>query len=247
MRKEMSMNEILSTINLMRKKLGTDDIELRLSKSRNQNLFVTTYNQKRDVNESGIPLDECKETIQSNIDSYSANISNLIKMIMVKEYVNATHYLEIPNPDWTKEGTVKLSIAEILTLKSDTVKKYYESLYQVMTNEYNSAVDKVNANEKVVLTEQNITNYVQKMAELKNEKTTGKSGDPVYEAYAKEYIDNNRVLIYDPCDIKNKITKLENWISDFYNTIGYKLSEFNSLTKVWVDLDLDQDFWGYVE
>ena len=124
MRKEMSMNEVLSTINLMRKKLGVDTIDLKVAKAKNQNMFVTTYNSKRDVNASGIPLEDCKKTIQSNIDSYSTNISNLIKMIMIKESVNASHYLEIPNPNWTKEGTVKLSIAEILTLKSDNVKKY---------------------------------------------------------------------------------------------------------------------------
>ena len=242
MRKEMTMSEILSRIKLTKKKL-TEPVT---NFNGNNNMFVTTWNPNRD-SIKGVPAETVAETFQSNLDSVTSNLFNLYKLLQVKETVNCTHKLTISNPNFINGGTVEMTVSEILVLKTLAVRDYYLKMLQRFKSEYMTSTGIVEEYEERCLSDKVIRDYVISRLSSLQKDTSKESIDACYDEYAKEYVDANKLEIYDPINVKAHIDDLQNWYDEFYNEIDYKLSEFNAKTKVWIDLDLDENFWGYIE
>ena len=244
MRKVMTMSELLSRIKMAKKKLQVIQSD-EFSSYQNQK-FITVWNPNKGMI-NGVETSKIEEEFQSNYDSYNSQLFNLIKMMQVKEKVNCDHYLEIPNPDYRKGGKIKATVTEILVLKTISVQAYYNSLLNRYTREYNMALSSIEKYESKYLSEDTIRDYViARLNSLQKDSSTD-SINKYYSEYSAEYREANKIELFDPIDLKSKIDALQNWIDTFYNEIDYKLSEFNARTKIWIDLDLDEDFWGYPE
>lgn len=238
MKVEMTMSEVLAKITMVQKQLE----ELSMYK-----LFSDAVIPEKNMTLcSKTTKEESEDQIRSNFDKATQFINNYIKLKMVKEYVNTTVKVEIPNPDFRKGGTVKYTIAEILSLKIPSVIRFYNSMKENMKTSYNKSNAEIEKYKNRVLSEETISSYVtSRLANIND--TNTKKGDQKYQDIAAEFINANRIELLDPINIVDKIDKIEQWYNEFYTTIGYKLSEANATTKVWIDLDLDEDFWGLVE
>lgn len=245
MLKEMTMTEVLAKISLAKKKMESAG---KAASTTRGNIFMTVKKKNRDVTIANVNVEESKNGITANFDSTMDNFTNLYKLLMIKEAVNSNTRIEIPNPDFRKGGTINATITEILALygEDSISRKYYKKILDKMKSDYAQCEKIISDNEVTVLSETRITEYVtQRLAALK-ENPTKAAVEANYEKYSKEYIDANSMEYVDPIDLADKIEKLENWMDEFYNNINFKLSEVNSKTKVWVDLDKDDNFWGYV-
>ena len=240
----MTMSELLSRIKMAKKKLQVIQSD-EFSGYQNQK-FITVWNPNKGMI-NGVETSKIDEEFQSNYDSYNSQLFNLIKMMQVKEKVNCDHYLEIPNPDYRKGGKIKATVTEILVLKTMSVQAYYNSLLNRYTREYNMALSSIEKYESKYLSEDTIRDYVIARLNSLQKDTSTDSINKYYSEYSAEYREANKIELFDPIDLKSKIDALQNWIDTFYNEIDYKLSEFNARTKIWIDLDLDEDFWGYPE
>ena len=240
----MTMSELLSRIKMAKKKLQVIQSD-EFSGYQNQK-FITVWNPNKGMI-NGVETSKIEEEFQSNYDSYNSQLFNLIKMMQVKEKVNCDHYLEIPNPDYRKGGKIKATVTEILVLKTMSVQAYYNSLLNRYTREYNMALSSIEKYESKYLSEDTIRDYVIARLNSLQKDTSTDSINKYYSEYSAEYREANKIELFDPIDLKSKIDALQNWIDTFYNEIDYKLSEFNARTKIWIDLDLDEDFWGYPE
>ena len=255
MKKVMSMTEVLSNISMCRKRIGTistvlDGTSFPGLSNKYKPTFMSIANPMKDQDYFGYDKTDTEKSIQSNWDTIVANINNLIKYSMIKEQVNATHVITIPNPNpmdtTNKELTV--TIAEALILNSTSIRNYYNSILAKLKTDYNKMAENMKNHNDTTLSEESISKYVSSVLNLQGgEKTSAKNIDlSKYSSYVEEYTKANKLEYIDPIKVNEKIEFYEKWIDDFYNTIGYRLSEFNSKLKVWVDLDInDGGFWGY--
>ena len=246
MKKIMSMSEVLANISLCRKKMHTISQTAAFSKPKDL-MFMSLANKMKDQDLFGRDKKEVESSIQGNWDSTKDTFMNFIKYSMVKELVNATHNITIPNPDYNAvdKPEITVTVAEALVLNSPTIKEYYKNILIKMKSDYNMISDTLKNHNDTVLSEESISKYITTVLSAQGEKVQSKIDISNYSSYAESYIEANKLDIIDPIKLSDKIKFLEEWIDNFYNTIGYRLSEFNSTTKVWIDLDLDQDFWGY--
>lgn len=247
MKKIMTMTEVLAKLNVSKKRMQSATFEMARCSS-GASIFVTAKKTNRSTTVSGTNISDAEKGIQSNFDMTMDNFSNTWKLLMVKEAVNSMIRITIPNPDFRKGGTITATITEVLSLCGDgsISKKYYNQLLSKMQAEYNNVTSLIKKNEETVLSQERITDYVIQRLNALKENTSKDAVEKVYDEYAKEYIAANTLEIVDPIDIMDKINKLDQWITDFYTTVNFRLSEVNSKTKVWIDFDLDNDFWGLV-
>lgn len=246
MKKIMTMTEVLAKLNVSKKRMQSTTFEM--ARPSGASIFVTAKKTNRSTTVSGTNISDAEKGIQSNFDMTMDNFSNAWKLLMVKEAVNSMIRITIPNPDFRKGGTITATITEVLSLCGDgsISKKYYNQLLSKMQAEYNNVTSLIKKNEETVLSQERITDYVIQRLNALKENTSKDAVEKVYDEYAKEYIAANTLEIVDPIDIMDKINKLDQWITDFYTTVNFRLSEVNSKTKVWIDFDLDNDFWGLV-
>lgn len=248
MRKVMSMSEVLANISLAKKKMSTiNAITASATTNYKAVMFMSLANPMKDQDMFGRDKKQIESTIQSNWDASKDNFMNYLKYSMIKEQVNATHKIKIPNPDYAAEvgSEIEVTIAEALILNTTLVKNHYENILKKMRSDYNFITEELKKHNETVLSEEAVSKYISTILSAQGEKVQGKIDVSMYSNYAKDYTDANKMEIIDPINIAEKIEFLEDWMDKFYTTIGYRLSEFNSTVKVWVDLDLDQDFWGY--
>lgn len=246
MRREMTMTEVLAKLTLAKKKMNSAGYGI-MTQSGGQ-IYISAKKKNRDVSITNTPVEEVVKGIQSNYDTTLDNFSNCWKLLMIKEAVNSSIRIQIPNPDFRKSGTIEATITEVLSLCGDgsLSKKYYASILNRMKRDWETIQDTIDRNEKNVLSEDKITAYVVQRLQALKENTSKAATEASYSKYAPEYIEANTIEPIDPLNLKEQIDKLENWMEEFYSTVNYKLSEVNSKTKVWVDFDLDNDFWGFV-
>ena len=254
MKKVMSMTEVLSNISMCRKRIG--NISTILDGTTYPGLianykptFMSIANPMKDQDYFGYNKEDTAKGIQSNWDTIIANINNLVKYSMIKEQVNATHKISIPNPNPmdTTNKEITVTVAEALILNSTSIKNYYVNLLAKLKADYNKMAENMKNHNDTTLSEESISKYVSTILGAQGDKTSAKNIDlSKYSSYVEEYTKANKLEYIDPIKINEKIEFYEKWIDDFYSTIGYRLSEFNSKLKVWVDLDInDGDFWGY--
>ena len=251
MEKTMTMTEVLSKLKLAKKLLNDTLNEIYLGNNNvpfnrynHKYLFIDIINRANGSTVIGLPMDQAEPNIQSNWDRVASQYALVNKLTMIKESVNHTVKLEIPNPDFTKGGTVKLSIAEVLTLINK--KGEYDRFLRALKSQYVSATTYMAEYERTVLNDKKANAYVNE--KLGQNITLSEEDKPnQYLAYYKEYMENNKVEWVDPLKLKDKIDKLEKWIDDFYTEVDFKLSEVNAKTKILVDLDADENIWSIVD
>lgn len=249
MKTVMTLTELLTKLKLAKKQVEEDNHTLITGKNISgiptvDAMLVGLQLPEQGTDINNVPIEDAAKRIQSNWDTVAANRDKLNKLTMIKDSVNHTTMLTIPNPNYTKGGTVNLSIAEVLTLKGK--QSEYKSLLTVMRNTYQAALDQISKYTLTNLSDAKASEYATKMIAINNSDASDEEKKILRSKYYDEYIKKNKVEILDPINIKDKIDKLEAWINDFYGSIDYKLSEINATTKIEVDLDLDEDFFKVV-
>lgn len=249
MKTVMTLTELLTKLKLAKKQVEEDSYILTTGKDLKGMPTVDAMLVGLQLSEQGtdinnIPVEDAAKRIQSNWDTVAANKEKLNKLTMIKDTVNHSTKITVPNPNYTKGGTVDLTIAEVLTLKGK--QSEYKSLLTVMRTTYQAALDQIAKYTLNNLSDTKASEYATKMIAINNPDASDEEKKELRSKYYDEYIKKNKIEILDPINIKDKIDKLEAWITDFYGSIDYKLSEVNATTKIEVDLDLDEDFFKVI-
>ena len=124
MRREMTMTEVLAKLTLAKKKMSSAGYN---AITQTGQIYISAKKMNRYVSITNTPVEEVAKGIQSNYDTTLDNFSNCWKLLMIKEAVNSSIRIQIPNPDFRKGGTIEATITEVLSLCGDgsLSKKYY--------------------------------------------------------------------------------------------------------------------------
>ena len=242
----LSISELLAKLKIYKKEIESkynEYLNPESEEAKHSKLLMTLYYDDRNVTIRGIPTEDYRKDIQSMYDSINSAVSNYTKLMMVKNAVNSTCKLTIPSLDTGKE--VEMTIDQILTLKSPSIKNYYFGIINKLKSDKELVYSALHNHEETAMSTENINRYVNAKLNSLNMSNDYDSMSANYAKFAQEYKDANKISIFDPLNLLDKMENYESRIIDFYNTIDYKLLEFNSITKVWIDFDLEEDFWGF--
>ena len=246
MKEIISITELLNRIKSQKRKV--DDISKRYLDSEESRALISLYNKNRNETINGANIIDTENNIKNQFSDIIYNIMLLRNLLIIKEQVNS--YFRITVPDiFNSDKEIELSIAQILILKSPIIKNYYIKIGERLRSDLNDAYKALEAYSRTVLDEQKIATYV--LAKLNSiqpgyvdpnnielvKKMTG------YNEYAKEYIDANKVELLDPLELTKLAEEKYNNINNFYDNIDTRLLEFNSTTKIIIDLESGYGEW----
>lgn len=237
----MSMTEVLQRINMYRKRIEGYP---SLGYNRNATNFCAVGNESTGLLTNGTKISDAEDQALTNYDSVMDIVCNLYKLTMAKEAVNTTMKIKIPNPDLRSDGEIEVSVAEALIMKNDTIIKYYETLLKAMTADKVACDKIIEKNMNSSLSDDCVREYVlQRFRDLGVVNPDPKSAK--YTELANEYIKAHTLSLIDPIGVADKIEDLEKRLEELQVTVNFRLSEINSKTKIWIDFDVEKNFWGY--
>lgn len=227
----MSMTEVLNNLYKLKNQINE---AMENSLGNESRLLLTLYNPNRNTTIGGLSVEDATIDLTTRYNSINNLIILYTQLLEIKEMVNSKYTLKVP--DMITGESTTLSISTILTYKSKPVKDYFLKLIEKINRDKSQIVDALESHQKNVMSQDRIDQYVNsKFTSLKmNSMDDMKSAN--YKTFAEEYINANRLDILDPNNIKDW-NKIESNIKKFYSTIDYKLLEFNSTTKLWMDID----------
>lgn len=241
MEENITITELLNRIKRQRKiVLETDHKYLDKEESKKAKSLISLYNPSRNTTINGSSINETSEDIRIQYNNIVFNINKLRNLLIIKEQVNSSFKLVVPDIILGDFNSKPLTISQILILKSPMIKEYYIKFAERIKDDIdfvNSTLKKYNES---TLSDDKINTYVlTKLNTLKInvdfDKLNSLLSIPQYKDFAKEYEDANKLEILDPLNLLKESNKLIDNIYDFYNTIDLKLLEFNSSTKIWID------------
>ena len=252
MKKVMSMTEVLAKLktakNALDKEYNKFSVSDRVpfSSIDSSILLIDVINRSKGSTAAGHPADQAESNVQANWDRLASAQSIVKKLTAIKDGVNHEVKITIPNPDYTKQGTVTVPMSEVLALTNSSIKYMYSRILAGMQTQYESATRYMREFNERVLSNERINGYIND--KLNEEGIEGKDDSTKrYLELYNEFVSMNKIEFVDPVNLKSKIEYLSNWIDTFYTDIDYKLSEKNATIKIEVDLDKDDDFWHIVE
>ena len=243
MEEYISITELLNRIKKQRKiVLELDHKYLDPDEFKKSKSLFSLYNPSRDITVNGIDIDKSKSDIIKQFESITSNIDILRHLLIIKEQVNSTFKLVVPDILLGDAKNTALSLAQILVLKSPLVKEHYLKFAERLKSDINNLQETLDVYNSNTLSDEKINAYV--LAKLNSLKInldyksiTNLCSLPEYDSFAKEYIDANKLEIIDPLNLQTKSAEYINNIYNFYDIIDLKLLEFNSSTKIWINID----------
>ena len=246
MKEIITITELLNRIKSQKRKVN--DISNKYLDSADSRALISIYNKNRNETINGASIIDTEGIIKNKNVDIMSNILLLRNLLIIKEQVNSSFKLIVPDIFNTGKE-VELTIAQILILKSPIIRDYYIKIGERLRKDLNDAYKALEAYSKNVLDEQKIATYV--LAKLNsiqpgyvdpnNIELVKKMTD--YNEYAKEYIDANKVELLDPLKLTKLAEEKYNNINNFYDNIDTKLLEFNSTTKIIIDLESGFGVW----
>ncbi len=246
MKEIITITELLNRIKSQKRKVN--DISNKYLDSADSRALISIYNKNRNETINGASIIDTEGIIKNQYVDIMSNILLLRNLLIIKEQVNSSFKLIVPDIFNTGKE-VELTIAQILILKSPIIRDYYIKIGERLRKDLNDAYKALEAYSKNVLDEQKIATYV--LAKLNsiqpgyvdpnNIELVKKMTD--YNEYAKEYIDANKVELLDPLKLTKLAEEKYNNINNFYDNIDTKLLEFNSTTKIIIDLESGFGVW----
>jgi len=236
----ITVTELLSRIKRERENLKclyTEYINPETSFS--SKCMINLYNPNTNLTVSGMNIDDTIAYITNIDNSIKKSFTHLQRLLMIKEQVNATSKITINSP-FEEDKKITLTIAQVLTLKSDTMRNILLEYSNKLKSDLDYAKSALSKHQKFVLHQDKVNAYVN--AKLQS---LAPGAEAKYLDIAQEYFEANKLEMLDPLDIINTIDSRRRRVIEFYDIIDIRLSEFNAHTKIWIDLDNDQEFWGY--
>ena len=240
MEEYISITELLNRIRKQRKiVLEIENKYLDPEQYKMVKSLFSLHNPSRNTTINGADINKVEDDIVKQFQSIVMNIETLRRLLIIKEQVNSTFTLTIPDVLLGDIEEKTLSIAQILVLKSPLVKDYYLKFAERLKSDVNTLHDGIEYYNSTTLSDEKINTYVlAKLGSLKiniDPKTISSMYLAEYDTISKEYIEANKIEVIDPLDLENKAAKYVENIYNFYDTIDLKLLEFNSSTKLWIN------------
>lgn len=236
------MLELLALIKKTRKEV--DEIYKEyIDPAENSRSLVSLYNLNSEKTINGSPKTTVEIDIKTINEKIEKAIDQLQKLLVIKEQVNAGAMIDIV--DMEGKTTSTMSVAQLLMMKSDPIRKYKIGYLKKQRDDYAHALTSLSLYQESVMSHDKIDRYViAKMNSLNM--TPQNSSDETYSKFAKEYRDANQMQILDPLDIRVLIDKKMKQAQDFYDKLDLILLDFNVKIKIWIDLEADYDnLWGF--
>ena len=239
----ITLVELLSKIKRARRELE-DLYTFYINPGESSRSMVSLYYTSSGLSVNGAPISEVEKEIVDIDTKINASLNTLMKLLAIKEKINATSNLIVPSP-FGEDGEITLTVAEILMLKSDVIKKYRTEYLYKLDRDYHKAMNAKVAHQTSAMTEDKIRNYV--IAKINSLNISADDAKNHFKDYSAEYIEANRVEIFDPLMVRDTFETRKKKIEDWYSKIDTILLEFNAKTKIWINLSDEENFWGFYE
>lgn len=119
---------------------------------------------------------------------------------------------------------MEMTVAEAIEMKSSI--KHKKTLLNTLKRQYADALAEIeNVNEMQ-------RNMLQKQLGAKDKDGGVSLSAKELSVYSEEYMKVNGLSLYDPIGIKDKMTQLENFITEFESQVDHVLSEKNATTLI---------------
>ena len=239
----ITLVELLSKIKRARRELE-DLYTFYINPGESSRSMVSLYYTSSGLSVNGAPIAEVEKEIVDIDTKINVALNTLMKLLAIKEKINATSNLIVPSP-FGEDGEITLTVAEILMLKSDVIKKYRTDYIYKLDRDYHKAMNAKVAHQTSAMTEDKIRNYV--IAKINSLNIPADDAKNHFKDYSAEYIEANRVEIFDPLMVRDTFETRKKKIEDWYSKIDTILLEFNAKTKIWINLSDEENFWGFYE
>lgn len=240
MKKRSTMSEILSNINLYKKKLDNVVMEDKLYQKSNDRGLVAIKKESEDTfGPNKRSKTDMKDAIDAKYKSIVDIMENFQKLTIIKNGVNATMKIVIAGKSMT--------IAEALSYNNTVVKDYHTIILRKMKDDYEAALRSIDDYNSKVFSEEAINKYIALLVGGSDNVNDVKNKDPKrIQEYIEMYHKQNDMEIYDPLNLLEKIKEKERFITEFYHDIGFVLASINSQLIVEYDLDEEVPHWTIV-
>lgn len=209
---KMNIHKALSEVKVLDSKINNAMEELCV--------VVSNKNSNNKIN--GILVEDYKKVMTG---SYDKVVSLIARRTAIKQAIaisNSVTKVEINGVEYT--------VAEAIELKNHGM-EYKKDLLAAMKKQYNKALLEISKVETTLEDKANelvISLYGASDKQISNEKVL---------EMKKEYIEQNRVGIVDPINVRVKIEELEDEIEEFMSEVDSTLSTSNSLTVIEVNYE----------
>lgn len=239
----ITVSELLSMIKKYKKEYE-DLYETHIKKENNTNkLLISLYYPSTGITVNGKRTEDKANELKAIDNKILSVLANLQKLLIIKEDINCSRYISIRFP-WN-EYYDKITVSQALTIKSSKVRDYYIGYLKKLKQDYEIANTTLARHMADVMSTDKIDTYVLAKMNSLNINTTEESVKANYSSFANEYRSANNLEILDPLQISINIDNRLEEAEDFYRRLDVELFNFNATTKIWIDLDLKEDFWGF--
>lgn len=240
-----TMSELIMKLKQARKEVNSkyyEYLDPDSNKANNSRLFYTLYNIQTARTVNGKIIGEVGKEIQNIFTSLRDTINVMIKLQHIKNAVNNSCLIEIPDIFelyFDGNNTNTYTIDDLVTFKSPQVKNYYLNLVNKLKKDKEYAEAYLENHEKNL--EADTMKYV-----LTNAKPVSLSDETNKDHYIDlmmNYRKANELTLINPTGVDP--LKFEESVIKFYNIIDYKLMEFNNNTTVRIDFSLPTNYWKF--
>jgi len=206
---EMTLTRALNEVKL---------IEKKIMKYAGSDLTWVSISKNGKIGPRAIDAQKLESVVKENKSSF---VDLVTRRNMIKRRI-----LTANNSTTLTVDGVMYSIAEAIDLKSfiETEKIVYRTMIAQIRNVDANFVDQQEAVDDLV--ERTITNALQ---------GDGKKDPTLVSGIEKSVRDNNKIVLEDPCGIREWATNKLESVDTFLNEIDFSLSEINATTKISVD------------
>lgn len=233
----MTMSEVIANAKFYKQemaKLFYNYLDPESEAAKNSKLFYNLYNN-RGFTIKGHPVDEVSKSIKDTYNDIERYPEYYARLQEIKNTVNSICMVEIKDQYYT--------ISNILTLKDSFIRNFLFNKIRKLKDDRQYVENYLENKERVLEIDKTsfiLNNIKQAIVENSDPNNVAE----IYSALSSKFNEENELKILDPLNID--IYDTEKTLLEFYNTIDFKIIEFNNSVKVWVDLDTDdRKFWGF--
>jgi len=236
-----TMSEVVMKLKQARQEVNSkyyEYLDPSSNKAANSKLFFNLYNVQSGRTIKGLPAEEVRDDILKTHESLHDAINMMIKLQHVKNTVNNICVItmhDIFSIYHDSEYIDKFTIDDLVAYKDPKVKNFYINLANKLKS------DKAYAEKYLENHEKNL--FSDMMKHMMDNPSAPSLTNEEFAGLMANYRASNQLEILNPLDIDP--IKFEEAVIKFYNTVDYKLMEFNNTTKVWIDFFLTDNYWGF--
>lgn len=198
--------------------------EIKSLDSKIMNLFgdivmvVTNKNSNDKIH--GVSIEDYEKYMVGGFDKVNAFIArkNAIKKAVDSSNANTT----------VKIGDNEYTVTEAISLKNHGM-EYYKCLLDTMKSQYAKAIKEITKVDSTI--NEKADQFIVQMFGDKEKQV----GNENVAKMREQWINQNKVVLVDPLDIKKKIDELEEMINNFMSEVDAALSTSNAITMIEVE------------